>query len=488
VTTLPPARAAVLHGDDYQHIIGLYHALKVVVETDFDSVSIEDADGGAFDDVVVRPTATSAVPAKYIQVKTGMYNNVVIDSDWLTKTRTPRGKSPLQHFYKTWSDRVADGSPFELEMFSNKNYDHNDPVLELISHQSRCVPRPKLDQLASGSRGGQQLTEWAEHLGIGLEELKVFLTAVKFRHGEEEGSWVERCGPLMRLAHMRGDLPAVIVAHTMVRDWVKVGVGRRTAEEILTDLAEFGLVARDGEVVLAVHGIDRVLLPFRPNAEVDFVDLYEGDTPFERRCLREAADWEGVVLPQLEQAKRTLLGFDTKRVRVAAAMRLPMYFAVGRTFSDVGHWTLSCRQRGIEWSTTVKREAAEVHVRRTEDIDAGDDLAVVVALTLDPTDDVLGYIKAAGLPVGRLMTLTVEKGPEDDSVPGPGWAARWVRRARDEVRAACKQLGSGHVHLFMAAPAGAAMIMGHHWNMVPSTTVYDHLGDCGYLPAMTLGG
>lgn len=488
MTTLPVARAAAIRGDDYQHIVGLYYALKVAVEREYESVSIEDADGGAFDDVVVRSAAASQLPTKYIQVKTGMYNNIVIDGDWLTKTTTQRGRSPLQHFYNTWSERIADDVPFELEMFSNKNYDHNDQVLKHIDQYSRRIPAAKLDRLTSRSAGGQQLAEWAEHLGISVEKLKTFLATMTFKHGEEEDSWADRCRPLMRLAHMRGDTQAVTIAHSIVRKWVKTGTGPRTADDILADLTETGLVARDGEVVLAVHGVDRVMLPIRPNAEVDFVDLYDGETPFERRRLRNPVEWECVVLPELERAKETLLGFDTKQIRVAAAMRLPMYFAVGRTFSDVGHWTLSSQQRGVEWSTTVHREPAEVQLLRNEKLDAGDDLAVVIALTLDPTNDVLDYLKAAGLPVGRLMTLSGEDGPEDDAVPGPGWAARWVRKARDEVRAACRESRPSRVHLFMAAPAGVAMFLGHHWNMVPSTTVYDHLGDDGYLPAMTLRG
>jgi hypothetical protein len=48
-----PARAAALRGDDFQHVIGFYWAYQALRDPDIVSVSIEDAHGGAFDDVVV---------------------------------------------------------------------------------------------------------------------------------------------------------------------------------------------------------------------------------------------------------------------------------------------------------------------------------------------------------------------------------------------------------------------------------------------------
>src|SRR6266508_1018430 len=386
MTRLPPPRAAALRGDDYQHIVGLYHALEVVTGADLAAVSIEDAAGGAFDDVVVWPEAPSTTPTRYIQVKAGVYNNVVIDSDWLTTTRTAKGRSPLQHFHLTWCDRVVDGRPFSLEMFTNKNYDHNDPVLRLIDHNSRTIPLARLDQLPPGSRAAKQLTAWAEHLDISVDELKAFLTAVAFRHGEEEDSWARRCGTLMRLANLRGDAQAVRLAHSMVRDWVKTGAGHKTAADILDDLADLGLLARHGELLLVIHAVDGVKTPYRPNAEVDIVDLYKGTNPFERRALLHPADWDNVVLPKIEEAKSTLLGYDSRRVRLTAAMRLPMYFAVGRTFPRVGNWILTTDQRGLVWSTDTETADAVLEVTTDTALGDGPDLAVVIELSLDATD------------------------------------------------------------------------------------------------------
>lgn len=488
MTGLPAPRAAALRGDDYQHIIGLYYALEVITDADLAAVSVEDAAGGAFDDVVVWPAAMSGAPTRYIQVKAGMYNNVVIEGDWLTATRTARGKSPLQHFHKTWRDRVADGRPFTLEMCSNKNYEHNDPIIQLIDHGSRTIPRARLDRLAPGSRAARQLSEWAEHLDIEIDELTDFLTAVAFRHGEEEDSWVRRCGTLMRLANLRGDTQAVTLAHAMVRGWVKTGAGRRSADEILDELAGLGLLARDEQVLLVIHAVDAVKTRHRPNAEVDIVDLYEGTTPFERRALRDPTEWDTAVIPALEAAKDTLLCYESRRVRVVAAMRLPMYFAVGRTFPRVGNWVLTTDQRGVAWSTDTETANAALEVTGDQVVGAMPDLAVVVELSVGAADDVVAYLARAAVPVGRMVTLSVPGGPAQDSVPGPAWAATWARLAREQIRAVARELRPARIHLFMAAPAGVAMFLGHEWNLMPITTVYEHLGFEGYAPAMTFRG
>jgi hypothetical protein len=47
-------RAAAIRGDGYQHAIGWYWACQALDDPGIVFVSIEDAAGGYFDDVVVR--------------------------------------------------------------------------------------------------------------------------------------------------------------------------------------------------------------------------------------------------------------------------------------------------------------------------------------------------------------------------------------------------------------------------------------------------
>ena len=63
------------------------------------SVSVEDAEGGAFDDVVVRRAGGGDI---YIQAKSSNYGDKIINRDWLLTAAAPGGKSPLRRFYDTY--------------------------------------------------------------------------------------------------------------------------------------------------------------------------------------------------------------------------------------------------------------------------------------------------------------------------------------------------------------------------------------------------
>ena len=483
-----PAHGAIVRGDDYHYAIGLYRAAQVLTEATYESVSVEDANGGAFDDIVLRATDSSGVPHEYDQVKSGVYLEAAIDNDWLLKQRTERGKSPLQHFYATWESLTAQGRPFVLRLMSNKNFDHADPVLKCISGTTNRIPREKLDNLGPRSTGGKRLKEWASHLDITVVDLKNFLTAIDFVRAEAESSWRDRAGAKLRNAGFRGDSDAVTLGIDMVRTWVKEGTGIRTRADLQRELTERNLLAREGELVLAVNAIDRSALSTAANATIDILDLYEGDDPFNRRQLKDPSAWNERVLPALKAAKTSLEPFGTKNLHIEANMRLSMYFAVGRTFPSVGNWVLSSMQHGALWSTAAQLKPAELHLLAAADVGLGADLAVAIGLTYDPTEDVRGYIKQSGLPVGKLITVSTPSGPGRSSVPGPEWSVDWARKARDLARSEVRELRAPRVHLFMSAPAGVALFLGHDWNLMPDTALYDHVKDDKYVPTITLPG
>jgi hypothetical protein len=229
-------------------------------------------------------------------------------------------------------------------------------------------------------------------------------------------------------------------------------------------------------------------LAYRPNAEIDIIDLYPELEPRERRELRDPHAWQTVVTPKLSAARRELAAFATRRVHIEAHMRLSMYFAVGCTFPDVAGWVLSIKQRNELWTTNADREPVYVTVRNDERLGSGPDLAVAVALTGDPFHDVRAFLTSSDSQVGRLLSLSIPNGPGSDSVPGPGWAAAWVRAARERIRTTVAETRPSRIHLFLCAPAGLALFLGHDWNLLPTTCVYEHVGGASYTPTMTLRG
>ena len=44
----------------------------------------------------------------------------------------------------------------------------------------------------------------------------------------------------------------------------------------------------------------------------------------------------------------------------------------------------------------------------------------------------------------------------------------------------------GQLHLFLIGPLGVAVLLGHHWNRLITTHVYEHIGGLDYVHAFTV--
>jgi hypothetical protein len=75
-------------------------------------------------------------------------------------------------------------------------------------------------------------------------------------------------------------------------------------------------------------------------------------------------------------------------------------------------------------------------------------------------------------------------GPRDSAVGGPEDACALAVGIRDAVRQAVR--GHSRVHLFLACPMGLALLLGHRWNRIAPTVVYEDLGTLGYETAFTV--
>ena len=479
--SLPP-RAAAVRGDDYQYAIGWTAACEALCDPDIESVSIEDANGGHFDDVVTRRLSA---PDTFMQVKSSNSGNVIVDSTWLLTAATPTGRSPLQHFHATWATLTAAGRPFKLILVTNRGFDHQDPILG--GHRDLLTNRIRVEDLRAqrpASKAGKERQQWATHLGVTEQDLLDFLAQVTWRHADSEPDWDERARLLMHRAGLRTDDEAITIGKALIRSWVTAGAGPQTRDDIRRQVAGRNLLARSGTLTLAVHAIDRQPSAAPANVELNFTALFDGDTPFARRQLKDPSDWQQVIMPQLAGASRTLEAYGPRRVHVTGSMRLPLWFAVGRELPDVRQWTLSLDQHGREWHTSpaenvTPRTLAEIQISQ------GTDLALAAALTHDPTTDVQAYLREASVPVAVLLTLGPVSDPGYQSVPNGWWAAGWARAARDHARNAARMHGARRIHLFIAAPQSIALMLGHHWNLTPPTTVYEHLPP-SYFRAITV--
>lgn len=479
MTTAP--HAAAVRGDDYQFVIGWYWACRALTELNVQSVSLEDAGAGHFDDLVVRYHSGAA---SYKQVKSSNAADVVITEDWLTTAVTPTGKSPLQHFYSTWKSLHEENANSDFAIVTNRGLDHTDPILKLRDNMSALVTGSAYASATSRSNIGKAKQRWASHLNITIDELTNFLNYLKFETEGGESSWDRQAKDAMRGAGLRTDDDALARGKEMVKSWIKNGKGAQEVDAIRKQVGNAGLLARAGTLILAVDAIDRPNRSIVPNLTLDWVDLYDGDSGYNRRQLHNPDDWSNVILPDIKIAAKTLESFGVHRVHLMGAMRLPTWFALGTQLPRVRGWILSLDQNGDEWRTDTT-PASLTAITTELAVNRGTDLAVAIVLSQNPTNDVLAHINERSIPVKTLVSLSVPAGPGMSSLTDDAHALSWAASARDVIIQRVRATGATKIHIFMAAPAGAALMLGYYWNMLPPTLVYEHLGNT-YSPTFTI--
>lgn len=475
-----PARAAAVRGDDFQYTLGWHAACQAITEPGVISVHVEDPGAGSYDDIVTRRHDGKH---QYRQAKNSNYSDVAIDEKWLLEA-IGNGRSPLAHFYASWKQLRSDGSS-TFELLANRGIDLKDPLLKLRDRNTNLL-LPKAAEVTARSDAGKALMRWADALGISRDELLEFLSEFQIVATDNEARWRSHTQPLMRLAGLRSDDQAVRVGVDIVREWVKNGVGPRTPAQIRREAAAAGLLAQDGRVVLAVNAIDEPGSDKVPTVRLHWVERFDGDTPRQRRLLRDADGWADLTA-ELTAAEKTLADFGVRRVLVEGAMRLPLWFAVGAALPDTRRWELEVDQRGVRWSSRfgkAKASDAAQLLGVTPCDDESTDKAVVVSLTHDATDEVVTYVREHHF-ARSVVTVAAMDGPGPTSVRDGLHARTWARSARELIRTQLDEQTPrpSKLHLFLAAPAGAALLLGHDWNLMPDTVVYEHT-DPVYAPTL----
>ena len=172
---------------------------------------------------------------------------------------------------------------------------------------------------------------------------------------------------------------------------------------------------------------------------------------------------------------------------LTGSFRQATAFALGAALRDVtGIEDIAIKQRRQSWSSSQAYDEATIPAVIGHDVAQGDELAVAVAVALDPTDDVLEFLRAQAVPVERLLVLRPLQGPSTDiAIPNAPAAVALAVGIRDAVRQASRK--HPRVHLFLAGPGGLAALLGHRWNRVRPTVVYEDVqGEHTYEAAFTV--
>ena len=209
--------------------------------------------------------------------------------------------------------------------------------------------------------------------------------------------------------------------------------------------------------------------------EIDWTHRFSGT----QRRLASADDWQSKLLKALEDIARATQRNASKREVIASGLAsLPAATALGYYFMAPGGMGIAWEQffpdRSRQlWSLAATREASGHEPLITGGQTAADDLAVMVSVNAD----VEGAVAASRENTGPFRAYVHIKSPERQKIlRTPGQALDVTQLTMESAREARQEFGiRGRVHLFMAVPAGLAMLIGQLLNTLGPVQTYEHI-------------
>lgn len=475
----PSASGARLTGDDLQHAIAWYYALLALQpRAGITSIAVEAANAGNVDDVVIRHAEP---PDDYLQVKAAVAATHPATIDWLTDA-TRRSASILRRFHDFYLQATAAGPTPRLQLVTNRSIEPTDPILTLRDCDDRVAERLRR---ADSRQVVAARADLARHLGVSEDDACSFLDCLRFRTDASEATWSESVKHLSLALGLDATDAALRLGVSEIREWVKTSREEKTPDDIDAAVARLGLRVADPWETLVIEALDtetEVELDDAPIV-VDWVDRFAGDEARTRRGLRNPADWNTVLRDDLAVAERAL---RTKRVLVRGQARLPVWFAIGVHLSRTRGYHVATVQNGELWSTDrTPAPAPALTTTPLRDPLPGGPLALSVAISADPSEDAALHL-AYNTPTAGHLRVTLKSGIGSHALDGVDHAWASALAVRDEVRRIASTAQPSTLHLFLAAPAGFALLLGHVWDRVPDTQTYEDLKTSGYEPAFLI--
>jgi SMODS-associated and fused to various effectors sensor domain len=438
------------------------------------SVGVEIDGVGNLDDVVLYRLRQ---PHSYHQVKYTVDSSTPVNFAYLTAASSTGGPSILS---KISSSRAKLGRPVELHLVSNRAPDPKDVLIaDRDARTGLLLPRAA----AGGpkSERGRARAKWAAALGIPGNELLELLAALHFDLARDPAQLHETVSLTMLVTGLRGDTAAVEAGAGWIAQQVRDG--RRVLELATITEAIDTLALRAGptRTVISIATLKPDPLSDQAQLALDWVDRFDGEDAYLKRRPKPPASWSQLQA-EIETIPTRLAG--AAHVVVTGSLRLAPAFAVGAALRMVTNTDVAVLQRDQLWSSDTPYDAPQQPAVLRRDVGKGPDLAIAIGVATEITDDVLDYVNECDLPIATLITLAPPGGALDRSVTSPGQANALAVGLRDAARRTAK--GNPRVHLFLAAPMGLALLLGHRWNRVAPTVVYEDLKDAGYEAAFTV--
>lgn len=204
-----------------------------------------------------------------------------------------------------------------------------------------------------------------------------------------------------------------------------------------------------------------------------------------------AETWRDVLLPSLTRVADAIRQHAPGRnIEAFGLPTLPAALAFGCAFLSTSGLRLSWRQvtpgqPDQLWTLAAAREDTEFKPKIMSKDPKARDIAVLVSVA-DNTEPLFAAYQK-DLPPLRALVHVAKSDSYPHSIRSPGQANDIALAVQDGMRTARREYGNvGTVHLFMAAPAGLAVLVGQLLNTFGAVQTYEHVATDGsgcYKPA-----
>ena len=200
---------------------------------------------------------------------------------------------------------------------------------------------------------------------------------------------------------------------------------------------------------------------------------YDRETP--------AENWQQRLLPALTDVKQAIEQvLPHRQLLISGFASLPAVIALGCELMATSGIDTAWEQRMLDgntqtWSLKCSRENAGFSANILDgDLGSGD-LAVLVSVNNDVSQAVASTEVKTG-PFRAYVHLNRADSRQGAVLETPGQAVDLARRTVEAVRRARGEYAvDGRVHLFMAVPAGLAMLIGQLLNTLGPVQTYEHI-------------
>jgi hypothetical protein len=474
---MPSATGVRIAGDDYQWLHAWRTCMEIVHEQATGNttnpgiaVGIEEPGVGNGDDVVRH---RSQPPHAYIQVKYAVDNRTPVGLTYLDDEKI------LRKLVATHQALTGSGTPVEMRLVTNRLPDPNELLLkDRDGRDGRLLPRAA--QGGPNSDRAKARADWANAAGTDEETLLKFLESFHLDIGYDTDRLQQAVSLLMSANGLRSDPAAITLGTGWIQKEVIAGHRRLHLDDITGAIENLHLRTGEPWLTISIATVDHDPVADQAIAAIDWVDRIEGDNPFKKVIPAPPATWDdlGADIQGLRQA----IGLH-RRVLITGYFRQATGFYTGCELRAVYGYHIGHQQRDQLWTSDASASTFDL-TTTTRSLGDGPDLALIVNVSTDATPAVNRWLESQALPIGEVVSMTPTSGTGPNSVPTPEAAQSLAIAIRDTARHNGPR--DGEVHLFLAGPLGLSLLLGHSWNRVATTHVYEHLGGTDYMRAFTI--